>query len=70
MAITSQDLYNYTKCKHRVYLDTNGDPAKRDEVSSFMKLLWEMGLQTEAEYIGSLGDMEYENLETYSLEEA
>ena len=52
--ITAQDLYNYTKCLHKVYLDANGDPAEKGEVSQFAKLLWEMGLQTERNYLGGL----------------
>jgi predicted RecB family nuclease len=52
--ITANDLYNYTKCLHKVYLDANGDPAEQGEVSSFAKLLWEMGLQTEREYLSGL----------------
>ncbi len=70
MRITAQDLYNYTKCKHRVYLDANGDPAQRGEVSAFIQMLWEMGLQTETEYLRTLGDLEFENLETLSIDQA
>ena len=61
--ITAQDLYNYTKCAHRVYLDAHGDPASRARASAFVRLLWEMGLQTEREYVRALGDIEYENLQ-------
>ncbi len=70
MRITAQDLYNYTKCKHRVYLDANGNPAERGEVSPFIQMLWEMGLQTEIEYLQTLGDVEFENLENLSLDQA
>ena len=70
MIITAQDLYNFTKCKHRVYLDSNGDPAERAEVSSFVKLLWEMGLQTEQDYLASLGEGEFENLTGLSIDQA
>jgi len=63
-------LYNYTKCKHRVYLDAHGDPAERGEVSPFVQLLWEMGLQTEKEYLRTLGDLTFENLENLSLDRA
>lgn len=52
--ITAQDLYNYTKCLHKVYLDSNGNPAEKGEVSSFARLLWEMGLQTERDYLSGL----------------
>lgn len=54
--ITAQDLYNLTRCAHRVYLDAHGDPQDKGEVSSFVKLLWELGLQTERDYLASLGE--------------
>jgi len=68
--ITAQDLYNYTKCLHRVYLDSNGDPTEKSEVSSFVKLLWEVGLQTERDYISSLGDQEILDLQVLAVEPA
>jgi uncharacterized protein len=67
MTITAQDLYNYTKCAHRVYLDTNGDPKDKSEVSSFVKLLWEMGLQKELEHLGTLADAPVEDLKALSI---
>lgn len=70
MTVTAQDLYNYTHCAHRVYLDAHGDPAERGAVSRFVELLWEMGLQTEREYLAVLGKAAYEDLQGYSLEEA
>ncbi|MFB3146415.1 MAG: hypothetical protein ACE1ZO_04760, partial [Nitrospirales bacterium] len=68
--ITAQDLYNLTKCHHRVYLDANGNPEEKGEVGSFVKLLWELGLQTEREYIASIGDIPVEDLEALSVEQA
>lgn len=62
MTITAQDLYNYTKCAHRVYLDAHGDPLEKSEVSSFVKLLWEMGLQKELEHLGTLAGTPIEDL--------
>jgi len=70
MTITAQDLYNYTKCAHRVYLDANGDPSERREVSSFVKLLWEMGLQTEQEHLATLEGIPYVDLKPLTLEQA
>ena len=67
LRITAQDLYNYTKCLHRVYLDSNGDPTEKSEVSSFVKLLWEVGLQTERDYITSLGDQEIVDLQDLAV---
>ncbi|MGH7255730.1 MAG: hypothetical protein ACREI3_08130, partial [Nitrospirales bacterium] len=68
--ITAQDLYNLTRCLHRVYLDANGDPADKTEVSPFVKLLWELGLQTEREYLASVGDVPVSNLTGLPIEEA
>ena len=68
--ITAQDLYNYTKCAHRVYLDAHGDPAARSRASAFVRLLWEMGLQTEREYVRALGDIAYETLQALPVEQA
>ncbi len=70
MHTTAQHLYNYTRCAHRVYLDAHGDPAERVELSPFVRLLWEMGLQTERDYLRSLGDRPYEDLQALPLEAA
>ena len=68
--ITAKDLYNYTKCHHRVYLDANGDPNKKGEVSRFARLLWDLGLQTEQEYLESLGEGTVTDLSGYGPESA
>lgn len=68
--LTAQDLYNFTKCAHRVYLDANGDPKDRSESGSFVELLWELGLQTEHDYIGSLGALPVSDLSPLRIEEA
>lgn len=68
--IAAKDLYNYTKCLYRVYLDSNGDPSEKGEVSEFAKLLWEMGLQTERDYLSSLGDKPITDLSAFDLETA
>jgi predicted RecB family nuclease len=68
--ITAQALYNLTRCPHRVYLDANGDPREKGEVNSFVKLLWELGLQTERDYIASLGDLTVVDLQPMSVEVA
>lgn len=41
--ITATDLYNYNKCKYRVYMDKNTDPGSRDKVNYFLELLWQNG---------------------------
>ena len=68
--IAAKDLYNYTKCLYRVYLDTNGNPSEKGEVSEFAKLLWEMGLQTERDYLSSLGEKPITDLSALDLEKA
>jgi uncharacterized protein len=68
--ITAKDLYNYTKCLHRVYLDANGNPAEKGDVSQFAKLLWEMGLQTERDYLCSLGEISVTDLSEFEPETA
>ena len=70
MTITAQDLYNYTKCAHRVFLDAHGDPAERSEVGEFVRLLWEMGLQTEREHLAGLAGIPYEDLSALPIEAA
>lgn len=64
--ITANDLYNLTKCAHRVYLDANGDPKETVEVSPFVKLLWELGLQTERAYLAQYGEGEVVDLQSLS----
>ncbi|RMH35764.1 MAG: TM0106 family RecB-like putative nuclease [Nitrospirae bacterium] len=64
--ITAQSLYNLTKCAHRVYLDANGDPAEKGEANVFVKLLWELGLQTERNYLDTLGALPVEDLSSLS----
>jgi predicted RecB family nuclease len=68
--ITAKDLYNYTKCLHRVYLDANGDPDAKGEVSRFAKLLWELGLQTERDYLEDLEKGSVTDLSMYEPETA
>src|SRR2546429_219837 len=41
--ITASMLYNLVSCPHRVAMDLFTDPAERDEVSPFLRLLWERG---------------------------
>jgi uncharacterized protein len=52
--ITASMLYNLMQCPNRVALDLFEDPAKQDEVSKFVELLWERGAAFEDEVIGSL----------------
>ncbi len=69
-SISARDLYNFTKCLYRVYIDSNGSQKEKGEVSEFTKLLWEMGLQTEREVLGSLGEKPVTDLSIYYGEQA
>ncbi len=70
MTITAQDLYNYTKCAHRVYLDAHGARAERSEASAFVQLLWEMGLQNEREYMEAMPNHAYVDLQPMDIDAA
>ena len=47
-------LYDLVQCPHRPTMDLFGDPAQRDEVNAFVRLLWERGTAYEHEVIGHL----------------
>lgn len=52
--ITASALYDYVHCPHRVFLDKFEDYTKRDEISPFVRLLWERGYLYEKEVISKL----------------
>lgn len=52
--ITAAMLYDLVQCPHRPAMDLFGDPAKRDEISPFVRLLWEKGTAFEHEVIDSI----------------
>ena len=54
MPITASILYDLVRCPHRVALDAFGDPALRDALNPFVRLLWERGTLYEREVIGKL----------------
>jgi uncharacterized protein len=54
MPVTASVLYDLVQCPQRVALDAFGDPAKRDEVNAFVRLLWERGTLFERETIAGL----------------
>jgi len=54
MQATASQLYDYIACPQRVYLDLHGDEEYRDEVSPFVRLLWERGSAYEARVIADL----------------
>jgi hypothetical protein len=47
--ITGSMLYALVACPHRVTMDLYADPAERDPISPFVKLLWKRGTVHEDE---------------------
>lgn len=69
--IRAEYFYHHAKCPHRVYLDMHGDRAERAEVSPFVELLWERGIQHEEEVIEAIRrDRPLETVEAEDLEAA
>jgi predicted RecB family nuclease len=54
MTVTASILYDLVQCPQRVALDAFGDPAERDEINPFVRLLWERGTLFERDTIGKL----------------
>lgn len=52
--IHAGQFYDYERCKHRVFLDVHGDPHRKGPDSVFLSLLWERGIQHEAQVISRL----------------
>jgi hypothetical protein len=53
--ITASMLYDLVSCPHRVRMDLYGDPADRDEINPFVRMLWEKGSLYETEMIAEVG---------------
>ena len=47
--ITAAMLYDLVQCTHRPAMDLFGDPAKRDEINPFVRLLCDKGTAYEHE---------------------
>lgn len=54
VSVTASILYNLVECPQRVALDAFGDVVKRDQISPFVRLLWERGSLFEQETISNL----------------
>jgi predicted RecB family nuclease len=54
MTVTASVLYELVQCPQRVALDAFGNPADRDEINPFVRLLWERGALFERETIAKL----------------
>jgi hypothetical protein len=55
LVVTASLLYNLIACPHRVTMDLFGDRAQRDEVSPFVRMLWERGALHEQATISGVG---------------
>ncbi|MBR0749969.1 TM0106 family RecB-like putative nuclease [Bradyrhizobium japonicum] len=54
MTVTASILYDLVECPQRVALDAFGDATGRDEISAFVRLLWQRGTLFEKETIANL----------------
>jgi predicted RecB family nuclease len=54
MTVTASVLYDLVQCPQRVALDAFGDPADRDQINPFVRLLWERGALFERETLAKL----------------
>lgn len=54
MTITASILYNLVECPQRVALDAFGSFEQRDQLSPFVRLLWERGTLFERETVGNM----------------
>jgi hypothetical protein len=68
MHIAASTLYDFVQCPTRVGLDAFGDPAKRDPINPFVRLLWERGTLFERETIAKL-DQPFTDLSGFKEEE-
>lgn len=53
--ISASQLYDFVQCLHRIALDVFGDQSQRDEPNPFVQVLWEQGVDHEANIVASLG---------------
>lgn len=55
--ITASKLYDYLQCPHRIWRDAYGpQDEKIQETNPFVELLWNKGVQHEANILSTLGD--------------
>ena len=52
--ITAAMLYDLVQCPHRPAMDLFGDPARRDDINPFVRLLWDKGTAFEHEVMAGL----------------
>ena len=52
--VTASMLHDMVSCAHRAHLDLHADPALADEVSAFVRMLWDQGVAHEAEMLSEL----------------
>jgi predicted RecB family nuclease len=67
-SITASMLYDLVQCPKRVELDLFADPSGRDEVSPFVRMLWERGTLHEREVVSG-GDLKVLDLSGVEGEE-
>jgi hypothetical protein len=61
-------LYDLISCPHRVAMDLFANPADRDELSPFIRMLWEKGASHEQDIVGGIG-VPFLDLSGFQLDE-
>lgn len=66
MPVTASQLYDHVTCPHRVHLDQFGEPDQRDEISPFIRLLWERGTKYETQVVSKLAFGSYLSIRDFT----
>lgn len=67
--ISASQLYDFSQCPHRVFLDVHGNPAERDESDAFVQMLWDHGNTHEAAIVAGLQVLDLSGLDDFSREQ-
>lgn len=67
--ISASQLYDFSQCPHRVFLDTHGNLAERDEPNAFVQMLWDHGNIHEEAIVASLQVLDLSDLNDSAREQ-
>src|SRR5574340_165197 len=66
--ISASQLYDFSQCPHRVFLDAHGNLAERDEPNAFVQMLWDHGNIHEDAIVASLQVLDLSDLDDSARE--
>jgi len=67
--ISASQLYDYSQCPHRVYLDVHGNPNERDDPNDFVRMLWEHGNVHEKAIVDGMQVLDLSALDDFAREQ-